>query len=117
MVYDDEFDKCGINNEALSKALLNMLGDHWGYGYDSLLIDLERWSESDYVSIDSIGASVQNRTLWELTITGPDSTAIENKKLVYIHARTHPSHFILSQCITRMVLNWNILDRMQMVWI
>jgi len=68
-----------------------MLGDHWGYGYDSLLIDLERWSESDYVSIDSIGASVQNRTLWELTITGPDSTAIENKKLVYIHARTHPN--------------------------
>lgn len=103
-VFDDEFDKCGIMDHALSKLSLQMLGDHWGYGYDSLLVDLKRWGESPYVTIDSLGASVQDRGIWELTITGPDSTSIENKQIVYIHARTHPNE-IQSWYVTNEMIN------------
>ncbi|MCF7824523.1 MAG: T9SS type A sorting domain-containing protein [Candidatus Marinimicrobia bacterium] len=87
----DESDKCGPYNPTLARASLLDLGNHWGYGYDSLLIDMERWSLSPYVSIDSIGSSVQGRAIWELSITGPDSNALGEKKTVYIHARTHPN--------------------------
>ncbi|MCF7808011.1 MAG: T9SS type A sorting domain-containing protein [Candidatus Marinimicrobia bacterium] len=89
--YDDEFDKCGILDHSLSRLSLQVLGDHWGYGYDSLLIDLERWAQSPYVRLDSLGTSVQGRTLWEMTITGPDSTTTGIKPVVYVHARTHPN--------------------------
>lgn len=88
---DKEADKCGPYNEFISKALLKTLGDNWGYGYDDLLADLEIWKLSPFVEIDSIGASVEGRTLWELTISGPDSSAIGVKQIVFIHARTHPN--------------------------
>ena len=89
--FDEEIDKCGHLDPVLSKLALQQLGDHWGYGYDSLLADLERWQESPYVQIDSLGSSVQGRAIWELMITGPDSTAVPNKQAIYIHARTHPN--------------------------
>jgi hypothetical protein len=70
---------------------------HWGYGYDSLLKDLAEWKQSPYVKVDSIGATVQGRALWSLTITeGKDSVgkpqdANWRKRRVFIHARTHPA--------------------------
>ena len=61
---------------------------NWGYGYDDLLSDLSIWAQSPYVVIDSIGATVQNRAIWELTIS--DNPSSDTYKRVYIHARTHP---------------------------
>ncbi len=97
-----ENDKCGYD-EQLAKISLLTLGDHWGYGYDSLLNDLSQWVASPYVSIDSIGASVQNRALWQLTITSPD-TGIEERQTVFIHARTHPGE-IQSWWVTEQIIN------------
>ena len=80
------YHKCGIIPE--HEPELQRESHNWGYGYDSLLVDLERWGESPYVTIDSIGASVQNRALWELTISeNPELSSIHR---IYIHARTHP---------------------------
>ena len=79
--------KCGLipSNE----NQLYRIDQNWGYSYDSLLVDLERWGNSPYVNIDSIGATVQNRALWEITISNfPDSNTLPR---VYIHTRTHPS--------------------------
>lgn len=78
--------KCGIfpeNDNQIIREYLN-----WGYGYDSLLVDLERWNGSPYVTIDSLGATVQNRTIWELTIS--ENSESETYNRIYIHARTHP---------------------------
>ena len=61
---------------------------NWGYGYDDLLSDLSIWAQSPYVVIDSIGATVANRAIWELTIS--DNPSSDTYKRVYIHARTHP---------------------------
>lgn len=65
-------------------------GDRWGYGYDALRADLDRWRTSPFVRIDSIGASVLGRAIWELTITSPNEPATP-RHTVYIHARTHPN--------------------------
>lgn len=61
----------------------------WGYPYDSLVADLDRWRRSPYVWIDTIGQSTQGRPIWELTISDPTST--ETRQRIYIHARTHPN--------------------------
>ncbi len=61
---------------------------NWGYGYADLLSDLYTWGQSPWVSIDSLGASVQNRAIWELTIT---HTMDGPKETVYMHVRTHPN--------------------------
>ena len=82
-------DKCGYDEE-LAQQMKAILGDGWGYGYDSLLVDLVRWEQSPYVTIDSIGASVQNRALWQLTITSDLPTTSNTKKTIFVHARTHP---------------------------
>ncbi len=60
----------------------------WGYGYTDLLADMQTWRQSPYVHIDSIGASVQGRALWMLTVTEGDTTT---KSRIFIHARTHPA--------------------------
>lgn len=62
----------------------------WGYTYDSLLTDLQRWKSSPFVQVDSIGRSVSGRPLWELTITDPGASSTPRRR-VYIHARTHPN--------------------------
>ncbi len=85
---DAEFNKCGINLE--KEYQLRMLyGDHWGYGYDSLLNDISRWETNDYIQIQSIGQSVLGREMYELTITDFSSTK-DLKHRIYIHTRTHP---------------------------
>jgi len=86
--FGDGIDKCGYDEE-LAQQMKAILGDGWGYGYDSLLVDLARWAQSPYVTIDSIGASVQNRALWQLTITS-DLPTSNTKKTIFVHARTHP---------------------------
>jgi hypothetical protein len=69
----------------------------WGYGYDSLLQDLARWKRSPYVRVDSIGASVQGRALWMVSITGQGDSVgrggdlAPRKRRVFVHARTHPA--------------------------
>ncbi len=85
---DDFFDKCNYN-EALAYQQLQALGDHWGYGYDTLLVDLDRWQQSPYVTVDSLGASVQNRAIWQLKITA-DTPPSQPRQTIFIHARTHP---------------------------
>jgi hypothetical protein len=59
----------------------------WGYGYDSLQIDLVRWSSHPNVQVDSIGNSVQGRIIHRLTIT-QDLPLI--RPTLSFHARTHP---------------------------
>lgn len=95
-------DKCGYD-EARAQELLSILGDHWGYGYDSLLADLPRWAQSPYVTIDSLGASVQNRALWQLTVTS-DSLPGAPRQTVFIHARTHPGE-VQAFWVTDAVIN------------
>lgn len=65
----------------------------WGYGYDSLLRDLEEWRGDPHVKVDSIGASVQGRAIWMVTITddGSDAEPMERKRRIFMHARTHPA--------------------------
>lgn len=69
----------------------------WGYGYDSLLKDLDVWRADSNVRVDSIGESVQHRALWMVSITAPGDSVDrggdlpQRKRRVFIHARTHPS--------------------------
>jgi hypothetical protein len=95
-----KIDKCGHPDPNEIKTEL----ENWGYGYWDLLEDLEIWNESPYVNIDSLGASVQNRALWQLTITS-DETVIEPKKVVFIHARTHPNE-VQAWWVTNEVINY-----------
>ena len=99
---DDEADKCG-HDEAMMKELLQAYGDHWGYGYDDLLIDIARWETNEYVQVLSIGQSVQGREMYELTITD-QQIADDEKEKIYIHARTHPGE-VQSFWVTNELIN------------
>ena len=74
--------KCGFPPEHEDSAR------NWGYGYSDLLEDIEVWQQSPFVSIDSIGSTVQGRAVWELTIS--ENPSSDFYKRIYIHARTHP---------------------------
>ncbi|KAA3619973.1 MAG: T9SS C-terminal target domain-containing protein [Calditrichaeota bacterium] len=81
-------DKCGFD-PVVAAHTFDILGHAWGYGYDTLLVDLQKWQQSPYVNIDSIGASTQNRAIWLVTIT--DSLeSVTPRVRISIHARTHP---------------------------
>ena len=82
-------DKCGTPDNHTLALKRQLLGDGWGYGYDQLLGDLERWKQSPYVSVQSIGKTVEDRDIWELTITSDQPSATPRRR-VTIHARTHP---------------------------
>jgi hypothetical protein len=82
-------DPCGLPDTAAAAFKLAAAAN-WGYGFDSLRADIARWCQSQFVRLDSIGASVQGRPLYVLTIE--DTTAVgEGRKRVWVHARTHPS--------------------------
>ncbi len=99
-------DKCGyIYGDQPNHFLARTA--NWGYGYDSLLVDLERWGESPFVTVDSLGASVQNRALWELTIA--DNPESSSNHRIYIHARTHPGEEE-SFWVTNEIINFLISD-------
>ncbi len=85
-----------------SETISQTQGDGWGYNYEDMLIDLNKWKFNPYIQIDSIGASVQNRTIWLVTLTDkkiPDSL----KYRVTMHVRTHPNE-VQSFYITRKVI-------------
>lgn len=69
----------------------------WGYGYDSLLRDLDVWRGHRAVGVDSIGATLQGRAIWMVTISDSTdslgSTPLRDgpKKRIVFHARTHPA--------------------------
>jgi hypothetical protein len=94
-------DPCGFDPIA-AQAMLAALGPGWGYNYDSLLVDLKQWQKSPYVAIDSVGASVQNRALWRVTITSPRAGGGEPRIRIWVHARTHPNE----------VQGWWVTDEM-----
>ncbi|MDB5048057.1 MAG: putative carboxypeptidase [Fibrobacteres bacterium] len=87
--------------------------NHWGYGYDSLLRDLAIWRTHPFVKIDSIGASVEGRAIWMVSITdsgdslGPIDDASSRKRRVFIHARTHPAevqaHYVANEAIKQLL--------------
>ncbi len=81
-------DPCGYP-DTTSLAYKLLAAVNWGYGYTDLLNDLASWGASPYVSVESVGKSVQGRDLYLLTVTG--SGAPSGKKRIWIHARTHPS--------------------------
>ena len=83
----ESVDKCGYTYGDQPNHFLAST-DTWGYGYDSLLVDQERWGASPFVTVDSLGASVQNRALWELTIANNLESSSNHR--IYIHVRTHP---------------------------
>lgn len=94
-------DKCGFDPLAAARTF-DVLGHAWGYGYDTLQVDLQRWEESPYVEIDSIGASTQNRGLWLVTIT--DTTQHLTPPIrISMHARTHPGE-VQSTWVTNEVI-------------
>ena len=82
-------DPCGYPDTTSPAYKLAALGN-WGYGYDSLLADITRWKKSPFVRLDSIGSSVQKRTLWMLTIQDTAAPALPRKR-IWFHARTHPA--------------------------
>lgn len=101
-----ERDPCGypvVTDEYLRKA-----ADQWGYGYDSLQADLQRWQLSPFVTVDSVGSSVQGRTLFMLSITDttPGSSA---RKRVWIHARTHPGE-VQGTWVTNAMIEYLLSD-------
>ena len=103
----ESVDKCGyIYGDQPNHFLTRTV--NWGYGYDSLLVDLVRWGTSPFVIVDSLGASVQNRALWELTIA--DNPQSSSNHRVYIHARTHPGEEE-SFWVTNEIINFLISDR------
>ena len=98
-------DKCAYD-EHQALEMLDELGPGWGYNYDSLLLDLSRWRSSPFITIDSVGASVQNRALYLLTIT--DTTQDLSPRIrISIHARTHPSE-VQSTWVTNEIIKFLI---------
>jgi hypothetical protein len=83
-------DPCGFPDTA-SAAFQIAASGNWGYGYDTLLHDIGEWSKSPFVTVDSVGASVQNRTLFVLTIQDTTADTLHLRRRIWIHARTHPN--------------------------
>ena len=102
----ESVDKCGYVFSDQPNHFLTRTAN-WGYGYDSLLVDLERWGASSFVTVDSLGASVQNRALWELTIA--DNPQSSSNHRIYIHARTHPGEEE-AFWVTNEIINFLISD-------
>jgi hypothetical protein len=98
-------DPCGLpDTTAPAYRIASTL--NWGYGYDTLRLDIARWAQSPFAHIDSVGASVQNRTLFMLTIE--DTAVVEApRKRVWIHARTHPNEvqgtWVTNQIVTQLL--------------
>ena len=97
---------CGWNYQGKENEILQAPG--FGYSYDSLLIDLQKWSTNPFVGIDSAGLSVQGRTLWLLTIQDTVSSILPQWR-VTIHARTHPQE-VQSTWITNSIIDLLLSD-------
>ena len=97
--------KCQINFSSQESVIYE--SHDWGYSYQDLIEDLNRWEEYPYVVVDSIGFSVQNRALWEITISNQPESSSHHR--IYIHARTHPgeeeSFWVTKEIINILVSN------------
>jgi hypothetical protein len=82
-------DPCGFPDTTSVFYRMQAAGN-WGYGYDSLKNDLTKWALSPLVRIDSVGATVQDRTMYMLTIQNTTLPPTPRKR-IWIHARTHPN--------------------------
>jgi len=102
-----EADPCGFPDTStiLYKAAASA---NWGYGYDSLRVDLQRWSASRFVRIDSVGASVQSRALYLLTIEDTSAPPAPRKR-IWIHARTHPNE-VQGTWVTNQIIKFLLSD-------
>lgn len=98
----EEKDKCGFDLQK-SMEMNALLGDKWGYSYDSLLIDIDYWQRFQQVSVTSLGESTLGRDIFELTITENPVTK-SGKPRIYIHARTHPGE-VQSFWVTDEIIN------------
>jgi hypothetical protein len=98
-------DPCGLP-DTTSPAYRLAASLNWGYGYDTLRADIARWSASPFVHVDSVGASVQKRTLYLLTIQDTAASPLARKR-VWIHARTHPNEvqgtWVTNQIISQLL--------------
>jgi len=75
-------------SDTAAATLLEQLGTGWGYTFDSLGASLARWTQSPFVSLDTLGWSVQSRPIIEMRVAeSGDSTP---RPTIYVHARTHP---------------------------
>ena len=88
----------------------------FGYGYDTLRYDLQQWKKSPFVTVDSIGATVQNRTMYMVTIQ--DTTLMfEVRKRIWIHARTHPNEvqgtWVTNEIIKSLLSNTPLAKRLR----
>lgn len=106
-IFIHDMDPCFYDEQRVMQDL-EILGPGWGYNYDSLLADLDRWSGSPYVRIDSAGASVQGRTLWTMEITDTLSSTIPRAR-ISIHARTHPGE-VQSSWVTNEIIDFLLSD-------
>ncbi|NOZ46208.1 MAG: T9SS type A sorting domain-containing protein [Chlorobi bacterium] len=101
--FKDEKDKCGFDIEN-EKQMYDLLGDNWGYSYDSLLNDIAIWGQNDFIQTQSIGQTTLGREMYELTITNFAVTKTL-KHRIYIHARTHPGE-VQAFWVTREIINY-----------
>lgn len=83
-------DPCGFP-DTTSASFQRAASGNWGYGYDTLLVDINEWAKSPFMTVDSVGASVQNRTLYVLTIQDTTADTLHLRRRIWIHARTHPN--------------------------
>ena len=91
--------KCGYAESELHSSLLAKrkgsfqslidTSSGFGYGYDSLELDLSLWEKSPHVTVSSLGKSVQQREIYLLTIT-QNAEIQKSKNVITIHNRTHP---------------------------
>lgn len=104
-----DHDKCGPIEEWEKAAYQRIVASGNGHYYDDLLADITEWQQSPYVvDVRSIGTTVQERDIWELTITSPEEGR-EMRKRVTIHARTHP-HEIQSWWVAEAVIEFLLSD-------
>jgi len=104
--YSQNDDPCGWNFNGKANEILQEPG--FGYSYDSLLTDLQRWVSNPYVYIDSAGFSVQGRTLWLLTIQDTADLILPQWRIT-IHARTHPVE-VQSTWVTNSIIDLLLSD-------
>lgn len=83
-------DPCGFPDTTSLEFNIAASGN-WGYGYDTLLLNLSVWKKSPFVILDSVGATVQGRAMYVLTIQDTTADTLHQRQRIWIHARTHPS--------------------------
>ena len=82
-------DPCGYPDTSSLEFKLAASGN-WGYGFDTLKYDLSQWDLSPFAAVDSVGASVQNRAMYVITISDTAADPLKKRQRVWMHARTHP---------------------------